>query len=237
MIDTYVALDIETTGLNPARDKVLEIGAVKVRKGVVEQTYETLVNTGVSVPEQIQELTGITNEMQKTGKNTETAVRELIEFCEDLPILGHNIQFDFSFLKQNAINFGIEFEKDALDTLKIARHVLTELPSRTLVALCEYYQVDVGKSHRALDDAFSAHKVLWKMWEEFKDKAPEAFSLHKLNYSAKKQGPITKSQKVYLNDLMKYHKIESDFQIEKMTKNEASRMIDHILLQYGKIIR
>lgn len=237
MIYDYIALDVETTGLNPARDKVLEIGAAKIRGGSVCETYSTLIDTGVPVPARIQELTGITDAMQKTGKKTEDAIREFVDFCGGLPILGHNVQFDFGFLKQTAVNYGLVFEKEALDTLKIARKVLPDIPSRSLPAMCAHYQVDPGKSHRALDDAVAAHEILWKLWEEFGERDPEAFVLHRLTYSAKKQSPITNSQKGYLNDLLKYHRIETDIRIEDMTKSEASRMIDQIILQYGRIMR
>jgi DNA polymerase-3 subunit alpha (Gram-positive type) len=75
------------------------------------------------------------------------------------------------------------------------------------------------------------------MWEEFGEKAPDVFEKKKLIYAAKKQTPITNSQKGYLNDLLKYHKIEPSIPIEEMTRSEASRMIDRIILQYGRIQR
>lgn len=237
MIYDYIALDVETTGLNPAKDKLLEIGAARIIDGEVSETYNVLIDTGVPVPLRIQELTGITDEMQKTGRKIDAVIREFVEFCGNLPVLGHNVQFDFGFLKQNAVNHGLVFEKQALDTLKIARRVLPEIPSRKLPDMCAYYQVDPGNSHRALDDALACHEILWKMWEEYGMKDPEAFSLHPLTYSAKKQSPITNSQKGYLNDLLKYHKIESAIRIEDMSRSEASRMIDSIILEYGRIIR
>lgn len=237
MIYDYIALDVETTGLNPAKDKLLEIGAAKVQDGKVCETYGTLINTGMPVPVRIQQLTGITDEMRKTGKPAGAAIREFLSFCGELPVLGHNVQFDFGFLKQTAVNEGLSFEREALDTLKIARRVLPDIPSRTLTAMCAHYQIDPGNSHRALDDALSAHKVLWKLWEQFGTQDPGAFGLHPLVYTAKKQSPITNSQKRYLNDLMKYHRIETDTCIENLTKSEASRMIDRIILQYGKIMR
>lgn len=128
MTDNYIVLDTETTGLNPARDKVLEIGAARIEQGRVVETFETLIDTGVPIPERITELTGITDAMQAEGKKTEEAFREFFDFCKDLPILGHNITFDFSFLKQMAVNLGYSFEKDGIDTLKIARKVLADLP-------------------------------------------------------------------------------------------------------------
>lgn len=237
MIYDYVALDVETTGLNPAKDKLLEIGAAKVRSGKICETYSTIIDCGMEVPERIEELTGITDEMRRGGKKPEEAFREFLEFCEDLPVLGHNVQFDFGFLKQGAVNLGLTFEREAMDTLKIARRVLPDIPSRTLPAMCVHYHVNPGNSHRALDDAVAAHEVLLKLWAEFGEKDPEAFSLRKLTYSAKKQSPITNSQKGYLNDLLKYHRIETNIRVEDMTRSEASRMIDHIILQYGRIQR
>ena len=147
MTDNYIVLDTETTGLNPARDKVLEIGAARIEQGRVVETFETLIDTGVPIPERITELTGITDAMQAEGKKTEEAFREFFDFCKDLPILGHNITFDFSFLKQMAVNLGYSFEKDGIDTLKIARKVLADLPSRRLPDLCVHYGIDPRNSY------------------------------------------------------------------------------------------
>ena len=235
MISQYIALDTETTGLNPARDRVLEIGAARICDGKVCETFDSLIDTGVEIPERIVELTGITDEMQLTGKKPQQAFAEFLEFCGDLPILGHNISFDFGFLKQSAVNLGLSFEKEGVDTLKLARQFLPELPSRRLPDLCMHYGIDPGHSHRALDDALAAHELLKKLWEEFGEQKPDAFAVKKLQYSVKKQSPMTDSQKGYLNDLLKYHRIDTNIRMETMTKSEASRMIDKIILQYGKI--
>lgn len=132
MIRDYIAVDVETTGLNPARDRLLEIGAARILNGKVEETYQTFIDAGVEVPERITELTGITDEMRLSGKRPEQAIPEFLEFCGELPILGHNVSFDFGFLKQAAVNQGLIFEREALDTLKIARKLLPDLPSRRL---------------------------------------------------------------------------------------------------------
>lgn len=237
MVNDYIALDVETTGLDPVRNRLLEIGAVKVQGRTVCGTYETLVDAGVPVPARIRELTGITDEMRRTGKRTEEAIRGFLEFRGELPVVGHNVSFDYGFLKQAAAEAGCVFETGALDTLKIARRVLPELPSRTLTAMCAYYGIDQGNAHRALDDARSAHLLLLQLWEAFGQADPGVFALCPLAYTAKKQSPITNSQKGYLKDLLKYHKIELDIQIDGLTKSEASRIIDGIILQYGRIIR
>lgn len=243
MIQDYIALDLETTGLNPARDHILEIGAVKVKNGAVDEIYSTLVDCKISIPPHITALTGISNEMLEAGKlegtakEPEQAVRELVDFCAKLPLLGHNILFDYSFVKQAAVNLGIHFEKDGVDTLKISRKFLPDLPSRSLEALCSHYQIMAKEHHRAVEDALSAAELYRRLADEFENGEMELFLPQKLIYRVKKQSPITKFQKAYLIDLVKYHRIVLDMSIDSLTKSEASRMIDRILSAYGKIKR
>ena len=108
--------------------------------GEVTASYETFVNPGRKVPERITELTGIRDEMIANAPDVETAVRGFLDFCGGLPLLGHNILFDYSFIKQAAINARLDFEKEAWDTLKIARKALPDLESRSLTNLCGYFR-------------------------------------------------------------------------------------------------
>ena len=237
MKDTYIALDLETTGLNPASDRILEIGAVKVADGKIQEVYETLVNPGMKIGARIRELTGITDEMAAGGKDTRTAVEELVEFCRDYPLLGHNILFDYSFVKRNAVNFDLQFEKEGIDTLRIARALFPEMEHRSLEALCSYYRSRQEHAHRASCDALAAMELYGRMREQFPDSPEELFAPRPLVYKSKKQGPVTPAQKGYLNDLIKYHKIALEVSIETLTKNEASRLIDKIILEHGRIQR
>ena len=131
-MDAYIALDLETTGLSPKSDRILEIGAARVLNGAVEARYSTLINPRMEIPAKITELTGITQEMVKEMPEIKEAVPELLAFCGDLPLLGHNIMFDYSFVKHSAVNCGFAFEKEGIDTLKISRALLAGLPSRSL---------------------------------------------------------------------------------------------------------
>lgn len=237
MADTYIALDLETTGLNPRRDRILEIGAARVTDGQVEESYAVFLNSQIKIPAFITELTGIDNAMTDQGMEPARAIRELLDFCEDAPILGHNILFDYSFVKRNAVNMGLEFEKQGIDTLKIARKFLAELPSRSLGAVCAHYGIKQEKSHRALDDALAASALYHCLKKEFIDVSPAAFDPKPLICQIKKEGPITNSQKGYLNDLVKYHRIELSMAVDSLTKNEASRIIDGIILKHGRIKR
>ena len=176
MIENYIALDLETTGLHPSEDRILEIGAVKVVNGEITDRYETLVNPGMAISHRIQALTGINDAMAATGKDTKTAVTELIDFCGDLPLLGHNILFDYSFVKKNAVNLGLTFEKDGVDTLKIARALLPDLEHKNLPYLCGYYQITQERAHRASDDACAAMELYRRLAAEFPDSPEELFA-------------------------------------------------------------
>ena len=233
----YVTLDLETTGLEPKRDRIIEIGAVKVSDGVVIDEYTTLIDPQMEIPERIYQLTGISNDMVKGKPLIGEALGAFLEFCGDLPLLGHNILFDYSFVKHQAVNCGFKFEKEAVDTLKIARAVLPDLPSRSLQNLRQYFEISQGDAHRALEDARTTYHLYERLFQEYGQSKPELFCSKQLIYKVKKQGPMTLAQKRYLRDLVKYHRIKLNVNPESLTKNEASRLIDEILSTYGKIMR
>lgn len=233
----YVCIDLETTGLEAKKDRIIEIGAVKVKDGAVVEEYGTLVNPQMEIPARITELTGITNEMVAGKPCVREAVEHLVEFCKDLPLLGHNILFDYGFVKHNAVNLGMTFEKKGMDTLKLARVFLPDLPSRSLQNLRVYYGIPQDDAHRALEDARTTYLLYERLRKEFEEKSPELFIPWDLIYKVKKQSPVTPAQKRYLQDLAKYHKIDLNVEVESLTKNEASRLIDTILSTRGKIER
>ena len=237
MVESYVAFDLETTGLRPKYDKILEIGAVKVICGEVTQTYETFVDCGAEIPERITQLTGITQEMVAGSSGTREAVERFLDFAGDSVLLGHNVLFDYSFMKRNVINLGGTFERKGIDTLAISRSCHPELPGKSLDKMAQHYGIPQTQHHRALDDALTAARLYERLKEEFGEVRPELFEASELVFKVKKEGPITNSQKVYLRDLLKYHRIDSNVKIEMLTKSEASRMIDGIILQYGKMTR
>ena len=231
----YLALDIETTGLSPEKDRIIEIGAVKYRDGKQEDSFSCLIQNIQPLPWRIVELTGITDEMLAGGRKEEEAILAFLEFAEDMPVLlGHNILFDYSFLKVTALRHGKGFERSALDTLQFSRILHPELSSRSLAAMCSYYGIQQEHAHRAVEDAISAHRL----YECLQQKFPQfdGFRPTPLCYKEKKREPITPKQKKYLIDLLKYHKIEFTQDMEQLSKSEASRTIDKIILEKGRII-
>ncbi len=124
--NSYIAIDLETTGLNPKTERIIEIGAARVEDGTVVQTYSTFVNPERELDARIRELTGICDDDLKDAPVLDTVLPELLAFCGELPLLGHHVIFDFSFLKRAAVNRKYTFEHAGLDTLKICRHFMPE---------------------------------------------------------------------------------------------------------------
>ena len=236
MIKDYIVVDVETTGLNPVTDQIIEISAIKVLDGKTVETYEQLIHPGISIESPIVELVGITDEMVKDAPGMSEVIGEFLEFTEELPIMGHNLLFDYSFLKTAAVRYGKTFGKAGVDTLAIARKYLTELESRRLDALCSYFGISDENHHRALNDAMAAGELYRVLCEKFylEGENDKDFAPIPLQFSVKKVSPATAKQLSYLKSLMERYGIEEPVQMEQLTKSQASKMIDHILFQYGR---
>lgn len=230
---SYIALDLETTGLNPKLDKIIEVGAVKVVNGEIIDVFSSYVNPGRKLDERIRSLTGISEEDLFNAPTSKEVIPQLIGFCEDLPLVGHRILFDYSFVKHEAVNLGLEFNKTGIDTLKISRACFPELPSKRLCDMCTHYGIEL-KAHRALNDATAASDLLQKLWTDFKERYPESFSPEPLVFKVKKESPARPSQIERIKDLLERNKVECPYNIEMMTRNEASRYYDILCAKYGK---
>ena len=227
----FTVLDLETTGLNPKTDKIVEIGAVRIRGGRIEEQFESFVNPGRKLEERIVTLTGITDEELVTAPVMEEVLPKLLTFIGEDILVGHRVLFDYAFVKRAAVNQKLTFEKQGIDTLKIARKVLGQLESRKLPDLCEYYRIP-HKAHRAVNDARATAELYRRLAEEFPDET--LYQPQPLIYKAKKDSPITKGQKEQLYKLIQAHKLVMDCDIDRLTKSEASRLADKIMLQYGR---
>lgn len=232
VICDFTAIDTETTGLNPKSDRMIEVGAVKVRNGKITERFESLINPGRKLEERIIQLTGITQEDLEHAPSIEEVLPDLLSFVGDDVLLGHKIMFDYSFIKKAAVNQHFAFEKKGIDTLKLARRFLPELESKRLTSLCEYYGIKYD-AHRAASDAMAATELYFKLSKQFPDE--DAYEPVQLIYKVKRESPITEKQKERLYKLTEKHKIEIDYEIDKLTKSEASRITDKIILQYGRI--
>ena len=194
-METYIAIDLETTGLSPKLDRIVEIGAVRVEDGQITDELKLFVDPGRELPARITELTGITQDMLKDAVSQETAIRQVTDFCEDLVLLGHNILFDYSFLKRSAVNHGLPFVHQGIDTLKLARNFLPDAESRRLEDLCTYYHIETAHHHRAVDDAACTAEIFVKFIQMFKDK--DAFDLDQVNEMGKSNESAIRKMPTY----------------------------------------
>ena len=238
MTDSYVCIDLETTGLNPKTDKIIEIGVVKVENNLIVEEWETLVNPDRKLEERIASLTGIRDEQLASAPTIVEVLPKLLEMTGDYVLLGHSVLFDYSFIKKAAVNRKLSFEKQGIDTLKIARKYLADLESRSLPYLCEHYGIE-HSAHRALYDAKATVELYRKLTEQFYDKEEmeqdkSLFRPKPLRYQVKRDTPITIPQKEQLYKLVDRHKLIIDYDIEKLTRSEASRRIDRLLAEYGR---
>lgn len=237
IIKDYVSIDIETTGLDPKTDRIIEIGAVRVRDGIVSEIKNWLVNPRCELSDFIKDLTKIDEVMLEDAPYIDEVLPKVIDFCKDDVLLGHNIMMDFSFLKRNAVNRRLSFEKSGIDTLKLARIIFADMEKKNLGFLCDALGIDVENKHRAADDALATVKLFQKMEKlsEGKEEWQKLFKPVQLRYSVKKEGPITPAQKNHIKKLLAHHGLTLDRDIESMTKNEASRYIDKTINEYGRI--
>ena len=235
MLKDYVVIDLEMTGLNVKTDRILEVGAAKVREGIVVETFSKIINPKVTLSEKIIQLTGITNEMAQAGEDADTVLEEFFAFLGEDILVGQNIIFDYSFLKQWAVNHKICFERRAVDTLKIARKFLPEEQKKDLESLCLYFDIERENAHRALDDVLETQKIFEKLELAYEKVESEAFEPRQLQYKVKKQTPATAQQIKYLQRFAEYYKIPMPELKEGITRSEVSRLTDLLIAQYGKM--
>lgn len=235
MNDSYISVDLETTGLNPKIDKIIEIGAVKVVNGQVEGHFHSLISPRQKLTQRITDLTGINDEMLKEAPGIEACIGGFLDFSGELLLLGHNIIFDYSFLKRAVVNQKLEFDREGVDTLKMCRRFMPENSKKSLDNACAYYDIKRTASHRALEDAADTCRLYQVLWERYGSGHPEAFAQQQLIYKVKSEQPATKKQKEDLRYLSKYHRIELSFEIAYLTRNEVSRITDKIISKYGRI--
>lgn len=234
-MEQWVILDIETTGFYPESHRITEIGAIKVIDGAIVDYFSELINPQTKIPLEITRLTGITDEMVKEMPTIEEVLPRFIAYCEGFDIMGHNILFDFSFIKYNAMLQKLKFDKMGVDTLYIARSLLSQLEERSLSYLCEYYSIEREQAHRAYDDANATYTLYKKMKDQFYTEINSAlFSPKPIHWKPQKVQPITEKQERYLRHLVTVNNIKLAKPINEFSKSEASRQIDLIINQYGQ---
>lgn len=159
MPDNYTVIDIETTGLSPYSDEIIELSGLKIRNNRVVKEFSSLINPQREVNNFIANLTGITNSMLKTAPNIEEILPKFIDFISDDTILGHNIRFDIGFI-QNKLQkyFSKSLANKTMDTRNIAKAQLN-LSSYKLTNIAKQYNINTDNNHRGLKDCYITYEV------------------------------------------------------------------------------
>jgi len=150
---TFVVFDIETTGFSPLRNKIIEIGAVKVQNGVIIDRFSEFINPKVPIPYRIEKLTSISDDMVMNAPTRDIIVPQFVEFCKGCVLVGHNVGFDISFINQNCKELGIDVDYTTVDTLGLSRTFFPLQAKHTLDATAKTLGVVLEHHHRAVDDA------------------------------------------------------------------------------------
>ena len=166
---TFVCFDIETTGLSPLRDKITEIGAVKVRGGEIVDTFSTFADPAMPIPAKITQLTGITDEMVKGAPSQREAVSAFLEFAGDSILVAHNAPFDTSFIRRACENMHADYPYTSIDTVAIARAILPDIKNVKLDTVAAYLRLGDFNHHRATDDATILAKIFLSLCSRLGD--------------------------------------------------------------------
>lgn len=164
--DRFTVFDIETTGLSPLSCHITEIGAVRYEGGQVSAVFNTMVDPGEHIPENITALTGIDDSMVAGAPKPEEAVRAFLEFAGGDILVAHNATFDVSFISKVCEENEIPFENTFLDTVALSRYVNPELTKHKLDNLADYFELGDFNHHRASDDAEMLAMIFGKMVEK-----------------------------------------------------------------------
>ncbi len=170
----FVVFDIETTGLSVQTCKITEIGAVKYKDGEVISKFESFINPGVPIPEEITKLTGISDEMVAHADDINTVLPKFLEFCGDCVLVAHNASFDISFIRKAAEEQRLPFKNTYIDTVAVSRYLNTELKNHKLDTLAKFYGLGNFDHHRANEDAHMLALIFDKMVHQLKGEAIES---------------------------------------------------------------
>ncbi|MDY4203079.1 MAG: PolC-type DNA polymerase III [Schaedlerella sp.] len=167
--DTYVVFDIETTGFSSIKDKIIEIGAVKVVNGEITERYSTFVNPERPIPFEITQLTGITDEMVMDAPNIEAILPEFLAFADGAVLVAHNAGFDVGFIEQNCRYQDIEPHFVYVDTVALSRIMLPTLAKYKLNNVAKALGISLENHHRAVDDAGATAEIFVKLVKMLKE--------------------------------------------------------------------
>jgi len=157
--DDYVVFDIETSGLNPKKDKIIEIGAIKYKDNKKIDEFSYLIDPEIKLNQIITDVTGITDDELKGKDKIDVVLPKFLDFIEDYTIIGHNVKFDYDFIEANITKLHLKHLKNRIvDTLLLSRITIYDSKNHRLKTLKEYLGLNYN-SHRALDDSLTCNDL------------------------------------------------------------------------------
>ncbi len=227
--DSYVVVDLETTGLDPIYDDIIEIGAIMVEDGKIIDRYSSLVNPGYEISEFVTSLTGITNEMLADAPTLEEVLPRFDVFVGTATVLGHNVNFDVNFL-YSAYELVLckPFKNDFIDTMRMSRRLFPNERHHRLFDLLMRFGIDDYEEHRALSDALQTHACYCYMKDYMKNNDIPLSSLQgrKHNHSIRGKD-IVASGNIEIDESSSFYQRVFVFTgtLEKMGRKEAMQHV------------
>ena len=208
----YVIFDLETTGISPNYDEVIEISALKVKGGEVVDEFNTLVNPGRKIPFGATKVNGITNAMVAEAPAFSHVLAEFLDFAEGLVLVGHNIaRFDMKFIWRDAEQyFGEIPQNNYVDTLQVARKHLPKMDHHRLVDLAEYYGISSEGAHRALNDCYMNQKVYECMVSEMREAQKKRVEEARKKASEAANRSIGQKSEESINNQANSHQVQTE---------------------------
>lgn len=160
--ETYIVFDLETTGFDPYKEEIIEIGAVKLAGTKIVDRFSSFVNPNKVIPTKITELTSITDEMVKDAPLISEILPKFLEFCGDATLVAHNANFDIGFINQNCERLNILFNPPIIDTLLWSRNIRKDKGRHGLKSIAKDYGISLDNHHRAVDDAEATAQIFQK---------------------------------------------------------------------------
>ena len=163
--NTYVVVDVETTGLSAAEHEIIEVGAVRVIENQVDSHYGSLVKINGKIPQAIQSLTGISDKMlREEGRELEGVMKGFLAFVGDATVVTHNGEFDYKFLRAACKHLDLPpFSNRCIDTMKLARRTVEDVKNYKLETLLDYFNIEGVNKHRSMDDCMTTHQLYQKL--------------------------------------------------------------------------
>lgn len=220
----FTIVDLETTGLDTNFDEIIELGAVRIRDGIIVDTFQKLVKPQNPIDEFITELTGITNDMLANAATIEEVFPDYISFIGNDVIVGHNVNFDINFIYDTLYWLDKKtFTNDFIDTMRMARKVLKELKHHRLSDLKSYYKID-SEAHRSIGDCMSTFDIYNLLWKDAENNNID-FNTKKSNLKAT---DILANGEPDINNPIYGQTVVFTGTLERMTRRDAMQIVANI---------